>query len=265
MTLGHVALVMPAYNEADGIEGFLAELVASFDGVAERLTIVVVDDRSTDGTADLLEASELPGLVVRRQSQNGGHGPTALAAYRAGLACEADVLVHVDGDGQFDGFDVARVAQHLAVGAADVVHGVRRQRDDPWFRRVLSASLRLVVGAVARRGIRDVNTPLRAYRPGRLAELVASHPTSLLIPHVHFSIAEARRGWAVDEVEVRSRVRRGTTATGTMWGGSRRKHLPTRRFVAFVARAGAEFVMAIVRPQRAAAPLRPEQPLSETA
>ncbi|MDJ1114504.1 glycosyltransferase family 2 protein [Microbacterium dauci] len=265
MTLGHVALVMPAYNEADGIEGFLAELVASFDGVADRLTIVVVDDRSTDGTADLLEASEIQGLVVRRQPQNGGHGPTALAAYQAGLACDADVLVHVDGDGQFDGYDVARVAQHLAIGVADVVHGVRRQRDDPWFRRVLSASLRLVVAAVARRGIRDVNTPLRAYRPDRIAELLDSHPGELLIPHVHFSIAEARRGWDVDEVEVRSRVRRGATATGTMWGGTRRKHLPTRRFVAFVARAGAEFVAATVRPHRATAPQRADQSLTETA
>ena len=172
MRLNHLAVVMPAYNEAVGIPGFVRELHASLAPLAERLDIVVVDDRSTDATAEVLTelASELPGLHVITAEQNRGHGPTALAAYRAGLELEPDLLVHVDGDGQFHGADLARLVNAALDTDADVVHGVRTGRTDPWFRRVLTR-----LGRHARHGRGRAAHPRREHAVARLPSGHAAH------------------------------------------------------------------------------------------
>jgi len=229
-----VVVVIPAYNEAEALPSFLAEIRASFAAVDTPVSIVVLDDASTDQTAAAAD-----GLAeVVRASQNRGHGPTALAAYAEGLREGADIIVHVDGDGQFYGDDIARVALALDDVDADVVHGVRRGRTDPWFRRGLSGLVRLAVLALCGRSVPDVNTPLRAYRPDTLCTLVDGVPADALVPHVHFSIAEARSGLRMRYVGVESIPRRALAVQGTMWGeGRSRQVLPPRRLIRFTARA----------------------------
>jgi len=233
----HVAVVIPAFNEAEALPSFLAEIRASFAAVGRSVTLIVVDDASTDDTS---EAGSAFADVVRSPI-NRGHGPTALAAYGEGLRSGAGVIVHVDGDGQFYGDDIAHVATALDRSQHDVVHGVRRRRTDPWFRRCLSALVRFAVLILCGRFVPDVNTPLRAYHPDILARLVDGVPADALVPHVHFSIAEARDRLRVGYVAVASIPRRGAVAQGTMWGAGRaRAILPPRRLVRFAGRALAE-------------------------
>lgn len=252
MHISHLAVVMPAYNEADGIPGFLDEIATSTARIADRVSIVVVNDRSTDETAVVLDAlaATRPDLHVIHAEHNRGHGPTALAAYRAGLALDPDVIVHVDGDGQFYGDDIARVAATVPLQDVDVVHGVRRSRTDPWFRQALTAAVGIVVGVAAGRRIPDVNTPLRAYRPAVAADLVAGIPDDALVPHVHFSLREARQGMAVRYREVASIPRRGGDETGTMWGTVTAPKLPPARLRAFVRGAAVELWRVSLRPAR---------------
>lgn len=232
-----VVVVIPAYNEAEALPSFLAEIRASFDAVQTPVSLVVLDDASTDDTATA--AADFAEVV--RAPRNRGHGPTALAAYAEGLRDAAAVIVHVDGDGQFYGDDIARVALALDDADADVVHGVRRGRTDPWFRRALSGLVRFAVLVLCGRSVPDVNTPLRAYRPSTLETLVAGVPVDSLVPHVHFSIAEARSGLRMRYVGVESIPRRALAVQGTMWGeGRSRQVLPPRRLVGFAARALAE-------------------------
>lgn len=247
---------MPAYNEADGIAGFLQEIHDDLAAPGRRLDVIVADDRSTDATAEVIGRLGIEGVTVQTQSRNRGHGPTALAAYRAGLATGASVIVHVDGDGQFTGRDLARVAAALESESADVVHGVRRGRDDPWYRRALSAGLRIVIRPFARRAVPDINTPLRAYRAEVLCELVDAAGPDAIVPHVHFSLAEARAGLRVRYVGVRSLPRRGAEQTGTMWGTPGRRTvavLPPRRLRSFAGAALIELWQVSLRP---AAPMR---------
>ena len=242
---------MPAFNESEGIGEFVTEIRVHVASLAERVTFLVADDRSTDGTAEVL--AEIDDVQVQVQASNRGHGPTALAAYRAGLALTPDVLVHVDGDGQFLGQDLARVISALLRENADVVHGVRRNRTDPWFRRVLTATVSVLVAATVGRRIPDVNTPLRAYRPGVVAQLVAAVPSDSLIPHVHFALAEARGDVVVRYLAVRSIPRRGVSASGTMWGRASRIPLPSKRLRSFARAALRELWLQSLRAQ---APLR---------
>jgi len=232
-----VVVVIPAYNEAEALPSFLAEIRASFAAARTPVSVVVLDDASTDETATA--AAGLADVV--RAPTNRGHGPTALAAYTEGLRDGAEVIVHVDGDGQFYGDDIARVALALGDADADVVHGVRRGRTDPWFRRALSGLVRFAVLMLCGRSVPDVNTPLRAYRPATLATLIAGVPEGALVPHVHFSIAEARRGLRTRYVAVESIPRRALAVQGTMWGeGRSRRLVPPRKLLRFAGRAFAE-------------------------
>ncbi|WP_193598098.1 glycosyltransferase family 2 protein [Microbacterium sp. YJN-G] len=251
MPVSHLVIVMPAYNEAEGIRGFIDEIREHVAPLAARVTFVVADDRSTDDTAGALAGLE--DVRVQIQPANRGHGPTALAAYRAGLDLQPDLLVHVDGDGQFLGPDFARAISAAVSTGSDVVHGVRHSRADPWYRRVLTAGVGALVTLTAGRRVPDVNTPLRVYRPAALRSLVDAVPAGTLVPHVHFSLAEARAGLAVRYVGVRSIPRRGASAAGTMWGSGVKVALPPARLRRFAIAALGELWRLSLRP---GAPLR---------
>lgn len=243
MSWASVVVVMPAFNESEGLAGFVQEIDTHLRPHVGSLRFVVVDDASTEPMGETLVwlSSQMGGrLEVVVNESNMGHGPSALRAYKAGLAHAPDVIIHVDGDGQFQGSDFPRLL--IALSKADVVHGVRCSRSDPWYRKILSAGVRLIVFTSAG-SVPDVNTPLRAYRADRLEKLVARIPESSKIPHVHFSILERRLHMRVDYVKVESLPRRGGSSTGTSWQESKSiVPLPPRKLIRFCLEAVSELV-----------------------
>ncbi|MGW4567123.1 polysaccharide deacetylase family protein [Streptomyces sp. NPDC004561] len=110
-----VSVLVPAHNESAGIEAAVRSLVASDHPVE----IIVVDDGSTDGTADLVESLRLPGVRVIRQ-ENGGK-PAALNTGLAAASC--DLVVMVDGDTVFETDTVHTLVQPFADPAVGAVSG----------------------------------------------------------------------------------------------------------------------------------------------
>jgi cellulose synthase/poly-beta-1,6-N-acetylglucosamine synthase-like glycosyltransferase/peptidoglycan/xylan/chitin deacetylase (PgdA/CDA1 family) len=111
-----VAVIVPAFDEAVGIEAAVRSLAASD---YPDLEIVVVDDGSADATADIVERLALPRVTVIRK-QNGGKA----SALNAGIAATtAPVLVMVDGDTQFEPDTIMRLVQPLADGHVGAVSG----------------------------------------------------------------------------------------------------------------------------------------------
>lgn len=233
-----VAVAIPAYNESEGIAEFLTEIDQALAARSSAVSIVVVDDCSTDDTVTVLEqlGPRLSAtLIVESTGVNKGHGPTALAAYRRALDTGADYVVGVDGDGQFLGSDIRRVLVLLEDGS-DGVCGVRRFRYDPWFRMAMTRVLRLYISSLFGVPTRDANCPLRGYRGELLDELLGWIPDESLIPNVHLAILAARRGATLVEVDVNHRVRRGASTTGTMFSSSGSFGV-IKRLMAFSARA----------------------------
>jgi glycosyltransferase involved in cell wall biosynthesis len=225
-----VAVAIPAYNEADGIAGFLQELDRVLSPHVSAITLVVVDDASADGTGDVLTrlAPNLTAtLEVVRNTTNSGHGPSLLEAYRRALATDPEFVLQVDGDGQFHGSDLRRVLV-LLKDEAHAVSGVRRFRQDPWFRMIMTRLVRVYVRASFGVSARDPNCPLRGYDAALLRELLASIPHSCLVPNLYLSVVASRRGVAQLEVDVSHRVRRGDSAEGTTWKRGARSPIPWR-------------------------------------
>ncbi|MFJ5552403.1 bifunctional polysaccharide deacetylase/glycosyltransferase family 2 protein [Streptomyces sp. NPDC093225] len=110
-----VSVIVPAYNESAGIEAAVRSLVASDHPVE----VIVVDDGSTDGTADLVEALALPGVRVIRQLNAGKP-----AALNTGIAAATnELLVMVDGDTVFEPDAVRMIVQPFADPAVGAVSG----------------------------------------------------------------------------------------------------------------------------------------------
>ncbi len=218
-----VAVAIPAFNEADGIGGFLTEIDRALAPQCRMLRLIVVDDASTDDTRSVLEevAPQLQcDLEVVTNSGNRGHGPSLLEAYRRALAANPDYVLQVDGDGQFHGSDLRRVLI-LLMDDAHTVSGVRRFRQDPWFRTRMTRLVRMYVAWGFAVHARDPNCPLRGYDASLLSELMESLPQDCVIPNLYLTILAARRGVALLEVDVSHRVRRGRSMQGTTWGRAR--------------------------------------------
>ncbi|PKV83200.1 bifunctional polysaccharide deacetylase/glycosyltransferase family 2 protein [Streptomyces sp. TLI_146] len=110
-----VSVIVPAYNESAGIEAAVRSLLASDHPVE----IIVVDDGSTDGTADLVESLGLPGVRVIRQ-ENAGK-PAALNTGLTAASCE--LVVMVDGDTVFEASTVRTIVQPFADPRVGAVSG----------------------------------------------------------------------------------------------------------------------------------------------
>ncbi len=226
------AVVMPAYNEEEGIDEFVREILQAFSG--RSVTIQVVDDCSTDGTASVLRQLTVEGLpvTVETNSENLGHGLSTVRALRKGLESGADVIVAVDGDGQFRGDEIASLALRVDDAASMVIEGRRVGRTDPLYRQVVSWATRGLVASASGQWPRDANTPLRCYPRHVLADLVSQLPQSSVVPNLMISVLVRTGDVAVSECDVTALPRRGSSSVGTSWGGFAR-YLPSRRFVRF--------------------------------
>jgi glycosyltransferase involved in cell wall biosynthesis len=112
-----VAMV-PAYNEAACIGSVIDEIRA----VDPEMEIVVVDDGSTDATARIAARR---GAQVVRLPYNLGIGGAVQTGYQYACAHGFNIAVQVDGDGQHDAAQVAKLLEPILDGRADIVIGSR--------------------------------------------------------------------------------------------------------------------------------------------
>jgi len=233
-----VAVAIPAFNEADGLGGFLAEIDRALFSHVEKLRLIVVDDASTDDTSSLLQGLQPrlgADLVVLTNATNQGHGPSLMTAYRHAMMDEPDYVLQVDGDGQFLGADLRRLLV-LLLDDARAVSGVRRFRQDPWFRMTMTRVVRQYLSWAFSVRARDPNCPLRGYDAALLRRLLERLPSKCPTPNLYLTILAARRGVPSVEVDVSHRVRRGSSVHGTMWRKGAHSPIPWR-LVRFSVRA----------------------------
>jgi glycosyltransferase involved in cell wall biosynthesis len=137
-----VAVVVPARNEAR----LLGRTLATMPGFVDH--VVVVDDASDDGTAQVAEAFEDVRIEVLRHPRRRGVGGAIVTGYARAFAAGADVAAVMAGDAQMDPDDLARVVDPVTRGEADYCKGDRLSHPDAG--RVMPRHRRLANHAFSR-------------------------------------------------------------------------------------------------------------------
>jgi glycosyltransferase involved in cell wall biosynthesis len=160
-----LSVVVPAYNEADGIGPAVTELASVLAGSGIDHEIVVVDDGSTDGTAEAVRRLMASAPAVRLQAHevNRGYG----AALKSGiLAARAPVIAITDADGTYPALPLPDLYRRLESSSADMVVGARTGSDVniPLARRPAKALLAALANYLSGKTIPDLNSGLRVFR-----------------------------------------------------------------------------------------------------
>lgn len=226
-----LAIVMPVFNESDGIENFINEINVTFQNI--EFSIFIIDDYSLDKTPNILEELKSKNLINdwKRNLKNLGHGPSTLNALAEGINSKADYIIAVDGDGQFQAFDMLKIYHELLHGFA-VVEGVRVKRKEPYFRKLVTFGVRALVFSRTWRIPKDANTPLRGYQLHTAQFMIKRIPENTPIPNLIISVLTRKEKFLMGEVLVTSLPRRGNSQIGTTWG-PKNQLLPNRRFIQF--------------------------------
>ena len=160
-------VVIPTYQEAENVADVLARVRTSVPDAH----ILVVDDGSPDGTADLAQAKadELGQIDVLRRAAKSGLGPSYRAGFAWGLERGHDVLIEMDADLSHDPAVLPQLIEAVTTGGADLAIGSRYIPGGsvpgwPAHRRLLSQWGNRYVGVMLRMPVRDATAGFRAYR-----------------------------------------------------------------------------------------------------
>jgi dolichol-phosphate mannosyltransferase len=159
-------VVVPTYLEVENIE----EALARVRSLVPDVDVLVVDDSSPDGTADLARrvAGELGQIDVFQRPKKTGLGEAYRAGFAVGIERGYEVLVQMDADLSHDASELPSILAGVE-GGADLVIGSRYVPGGsiphwPWHRRALSRWGNRYSGFMLACGVRDMTSGFRAYR-----------------------------------------------------------------------------------------------------
>lgn len=206
---GPISIVVPVYNEVESLRDLHREITAAMDGSDIEYEVILVNDGSTDGTTQLLDAlhKEDPRFKVVHFIRN--YGQTA--AMSAGIKhATHDVLVSMDADLQNDPADIPRLVRMLDEGH-DLICGWRKKREDAFIMRKLPSKIaNWLISSTTGVVLHDYGCTLKVYRREYVEDIPLYGQMHRFIP-IYVTWAGAR----MCEVPVNHRARaKGTSKYG---------------------------------------------------
>jgi Glycosyl transferase family 2 len=192
-----VAVVIPAYNEADNVAAVIEQVPAEVCGI--ETSVLVVDDGSRDDSSD---AAARAGAVVARHVINRGGGAALRTGYRLMSESGARIVVTLDADGQHLPSEMERLVGPIVDGEVDMAHGSRvlGQADpDSRSRELGIVFFNRVVSFITRTRVSDCSNGYRAVRTAVLPQLVLRQEQ---FHTSEFMIEAIKRGIPAKEVPV---------------------------------------------------------------
>ncbi|MCB5235042.1 MAG: glycosyltransferase family 2 protein [Candidatus Cloacimonetes bacterium] len=168
----HLVIALPAYNESATIGQVLDSIKDSFQGVS-IVTKLVIDDGSTDTTKEIAISK---GAMVVSHSHNKGVGAALQTAVKTALGIDADIMVNIDSDGQFDTSDIELIIQPILEDKADFVTASRfkdksLKPEMPWIKYQGNRFMSALISKLTKSKYYDVSCGFRAYSKETLLRL----------------------------------------------------------------------------------------------
>ena len=195
-----ISVVIPVHDEERSVALLLDEIRSTLEPLERSWEAVFVDDGSTDGTFSALTRLHARNdeVHVVRLRRNFGKAAALMAGF---TQASGGVVVTLDGDLQDDPAEIPRLLAKLDEGY-DLVSGWKKERRDPWTRRVLSRIFNVVAGRMSGLRLHDLNCGLKAYR----AEVVKGMRIYGEL-HRFIPVLAHYRGFRISEIPVNHRPR----------------------------------------------------------
>ncbi len=183
-----VSVVIPVYNEEAGLHALFARLYPALDALDVAYEVIFVNDGSKDRSAALLrEQFEKRRDVTRVVLFNGNYGQH-LAIMAGFQQCRGERIVTLDADLQNPPEEIARLLAKMDEGY-DYVGGVRRLRQDTWFRRNASRLMNALRERTTRIRMTDQGCMLRAYSRAIVQAINDCEEVNTFIPALAYTFA----------------------------------------------------------------------------
>ena len=204
--------VVPAWNE-EGAIGRVVDEIRAFDGDA---TVVVVDDASTDATA---EVAETHGATVLRLPFNVGIGGAVQTGFRFARDQGFQVAVRLDGDGQHAATELGKLLGPIRTGTADLVIGSRfvdpgGSYRPPFARRMGIRVFARLVSLLGGQKVTDTTSGFMALNREGIELFAVEYPHDY--PEVEATLVALRSGLRLTQVQVEMRERQAGSSSITL-------------------------------------------------
>jgi undecaprenyl-phosphate 4-deoxy-4-formamido-L-arabinose transferase len=181
-----LSIVIPVFNEEQNLPPLLSRCRAVVEELGIPAEIILVDDGSSDASADLIRAAAADGLFVGViLNRNYGQHAAVMAGFSR---ARGDLIVTLDADLQNPPEEIPKLVRAAEEGY-DVVGSVRQMRQDSLFRRLASRLVNRVVRRVTGVDMTDYGCMLRAYRRPIVDTMLRCNERSTFIPMLANSFA----------------------------------------------------------------------------
>jgi glycosyltransferase involved in cell wall biosynthesis len=159
---------IPAFNEEKNISNLINDVSKYVDSV------IVCDDGSTDGTVN---ESKKSGAFVISNNKNLGKGAALKSLFNFARHSNADVIVTIDGDGQFLPEEIPKLTKDIEDGKSDIVIGYRfeTEKDMPSYRKIGNRVLDELSKKASNLNLRDTQSGFRAYSKKAIEKINFTH------------------------------------------------------------------------------------------
>ena len=188
MDAPRLSIVVPVYNEEDGLAALFARLYPALDALRESYEIIFINDGSRDRSAALLKDQFLARPDVTRVILFNANYGQHLAIMAGFERARGERVVTLDADLQNPPEEIGKLLAAMDAGA-DYVGGVRRQREDAWWRRIASRLMNRLRERITRIRMTDQGCMLRAYSRDIVDAVAASREVSTFIPALAYTFA----------------------------------------------------------------------------
>lgn len=201
-----VSIVMPAYNEANSVEGTVNGIIEMLESEGIEHQIIVSEDGSTDGTKKVLDRLEGEGKIT---AAKGHERQGYTGALKKGVEqVESDYVLFMDGDGQYYPEDFLDLWEKR--DEAEAVIGRREDRADSFDRRLISNAFQLVVEkTVDSPELEDMTSSFRLVEASVAEEVISEIEHMRDSSWTEFGVRAHSKGYEQLEVPVRHRERPG--------------------------------------------------------